>query len=135
MKKFSQSLREEEPLSRGLARRIRELRKAAGLSQTELSRRLGRANNNAVSRLERSDAGFVGFDVLAGLLDFAQAHGHDANWLFGLTGQADPAEAPAQLDRALAELSAAAKRLGMTVHVDLDTAPAGVECRQGGERA
>ena len=73
------------PFGLALGKRIRHIRVALGLSQAEMSHALGRANNNAVSRLERGDADMIPFDILFGLLKMAIRSGYTAEWL--VTGE------------------------------------------------
>ena len=86
----------------GIATRLRMLRAALGMNQTELSGLLKRANNNAVSRLERASAGSIFFDVLERLVRLAEGNDHAAEWL--LTGfNISPAASIADLEAALTQ--------------------------------
>ncbi|OQB84470.1 MAG: LexA repressor [Planctomycetes bacterium ADurb.Bin126] len=72
-------------MARKIGERLHMLRRQSGLSQADLADFLGRANNNAVSRLERGAATSIDTDLLEGLIRFVEASGHSANWL--LTGR------------------------------------------------
>lgn len=91
-----------EPLAKAIAQRVRELRKACGMKQDELSRFLNRANNSAVSRLEGATALSISYDVLEKLVSLAEHNEHTAEWL--LTGfNISPAAAIPDLEAALSE--------------------------------
>lgn len=82
----------EQGFVEAFADRVRHVRRKIGLNQTDMSKYLGRANNNAVSRLERGDAGAISFDVLEGLVRLAEGAGFTAEWL--LTGMKISATLP-----------------------------------------
>jgi SOS-response transcriptional repressor LexA/DNA-binding XRE family transcriptional regulator len=73
------------PFGLALGKRIRQIRAALALSQAEMSHALGRANNNAVSRLERGDADLIPYDILDGLARMAVEAGYSVEWF--LTGR------------------------------------------------
>jgi SOS-response transcriptional repressor LexA/DNA-binding XRE family transcriptional regulator len=78
---------------RQLGIRVRQLRAALGLSQEALSKALGRANNDPISRLERGVAEMIPFDILLGLLGLADKVGYGTDWL--MAGR-KPATPPAE---------------------------------------
>jgi len=61
--------------------RLRALRRKLGLSQAELSQRLSRLSNTAVSRLEAGKSEFIHLKVLQGLIGLAKLAGFTADWL------------------------------------------------------
>lgn len=78
-----------------LGPRLRELRRAAGLTQSDVARRMGyrdRGGKTAVSRLEHGKAGRPGLDVVRRYLGAVGAGWGD---LAGATGQAEATEARA----------------------------------------
>ena len=77
-------------------RRLRDLRRSANLSQTELARQIGLESPDSISRLERGEATGVSFDVLLGLVGLVERVGRDANWL--LTGRAGTGRGPDRLE-------------------------------------
>ena len=71
-----------------LGSRVRYLRKRlAGMTQTELAVYVGFKTADSITRLETGKCEGVNLSILAGLLELARAHGHDANWL--LTGHGE----------------------------------------------
>lgn len=98
-KKFF-SAEAEAAYRRAFGRRVRLIRVVLGMNQTEMSAILGRANNDAVSRLERGEAEMLPFDVLDALGKLALKAGHDAAWLFAFPTTVDLADVPVQATQA-----------------------------------
>jgi transcriptional regulator with XRE-family HTH domain len=87
MRKFS-----PPPVSfaKAFGKRLEELRKKKGMSQSQLAKEAGRGNNNAISRLERGDAEMISLSILDYYIMAAKSVGLPAAWL--LLTEDEPAE-------------------------------------------
>ncbi|HUT58077.1 MAG TPA: S24 family peptidase [Phycisphaerae bacterium] len=69
------------PLREAIAGRIRTVRQHLRLSQLDMAKDCGRANNNAISRLEKGISPTIHFDVLDALGQLAARAGLTREWL------------------------------------------------------
>ena len=100
--------------------RVHEARRKVGMSQLDMSIRLGRRQNGAISRIELGQATSIPIDMLLGVAQLLESLGYTAQWL--LTGEAiSDSLTPEQIRRYLCDHAAVELAEDLAVQI----APAG----------
>ena len=106
-----------------LGERAMLLRRRLGLTQGEMSARVGRGDHSVIARVEAGAFGCLGVDVLAGLAEAAEEVGLDANWL--LTGEQAAPVAAGRTCQGGYEVRVEPEGRGVRIHVEPKEVAAG----------